>query len=681
ENEAANRRYLAQAKRSLGGSVETVEGWGINLSRFFATTQPLRELAGNFKTNQSIKGSLPDPKFDRLLPRANREQLETALRDNDLLYEGDLSLSVVVASGQESLGTAGADTTVPATTEVTATATANAGYVFSLWENDGRLASTANPYTFPLVAETVLEANFVPDRSDEDQDGLDLFSELEAGTFIDNPDSDGDGWPDGLDPNPLVPEPVRFIISQNLSVPMMLQSGSILGVSGLPPGVRFDRSTQTLIGRPTSVRGESQTFQPRAVVRGENGQRFRLDLELEVEALPESAVGNFTVVFDPDPVEELGNGLGGQFDFRVAPSGRYSGRLMFAGRTYPVRGALDTSIGGAPKVLTEFVRRGLPNVFADLELKDDNTVFGGIRNEASDYVIGQGWRLIWNRRSNPVPSGLMGYFTALLQPNAVAGGVGDPAVPQGFGYTALGTLPTGRVNWRGRQADGARVTRSLILGPEGELIIWAALYRNGGSLLGMAAIDDTTSQIVGDLDWQKMPESPRPGRNYPDGFVSQLDMEGGPYSPALVSDSIGTDLLPDDPNLLVDYESGGLDEAEIDPDVEVGLIEGRRNPLLKVPRSNGDPLSDPNPAKVSIRLSVGSGIFSGTMLLQDNDPGSGKMIRRRVPCFGAVTPGAGTFAGGAFLLPQLPDSEAVPPTTLSTSPVLSGSVEWVPLEP
>ncbi len=682
ENEAENRRYLAQAKRSLGGSVETVEGWGINLSRFFATTRPLRELAGNFKTNQSIAGSVPDPKFDRLLPRADRNQLETALRENDLLYEGDLSLTVTVATGQETFGSAGSDITVPAATEVTALASANVGYAFALWDNDGQLASTDNPHVFPLIDDTVLEARFIPDRADGDRDGLDAFSEMEAGTFPDNPDSDGDGLPDGLDPNPLVSEPLRFSISEDLNLSVALQSGSILGIIGLPPGTRFDRVTNSIVGRPTSVRGgESQTFRPVALVRGEDGSRFRLELELEIVSLPESAIGNFTFVAGAHPGEDLGNGLGGQFDFLVTSSGRFSGRLMFAGRTYPVRGALETALGGVPKVMTTASRRGLPDLSVDIELRDDDTVFGAILNEALDFVTGDGWRLVWHKRSNPVTDPFAAYFTALLPPDAVDGGLGDPGVPQGVGYTTLRTLANGRVNWRGRQSDGAHVSRSLLLGPEGGLLLWAPLYRNGGSLRGAVTIDPGDGSVSGDLAWTKFPETQRPGRNYPDGFESGLDVVGGPYSPDLLAGSIGTTLLDQDPNVLIDFESGGLEDASLDPDVEAGLVQGRLFPLLRIPRSNGDPLDDPNPAKAAIRLAVPSGIFSGSMLLLDTDPGTGKPLPRRVPCFGVVTPGSPVFGGGAFLLPQLPDPDAAPPTTIRTSPILSGDIEWAPMDP
>ena len=43
---------------------------------------------------------------------------------------------------------------------VTATATANAGYTFTNWTNNGVIASTSSSYTFPLNANTTLTANF-----------------------------------------------------------------------------------------------------------------------------------------------------------------------------------------------------------------------------------------------------------------------------------------------------------------------------------------------------------------------------------------------------------------------------------------------------------------------------------------------------------------------------------------
>ncbi|MCB1076811.1 MAG: hypothetical protein KDM64_03185, partial [Verrucomicrobiae bacterium] len=109
EDETQLRGYLGKIKRSLGGKTETIEGWGLNLSKLFTATQSPRELSPHFKQNQVIKGSLLDPKLGGMLPTTTLAKMETELRDRDSLYEGDLMLTLEIEPGQEALGTVSGD--------------------------------------------------------------------------------------------------------------------------------------------------------------------------------------------------------------------------------------------------------------------------------------------------------------------------------------------------------------------------------------------------------------------------------------------------------------------------------------------------------------------------------------------------------------------------------------------
>lgn len=69
--------------------------------------------------------------------------------------------TISVSSSPSSYGTAiGGGTNVSGTTN-TVTATPNTNYVFSGWTMNGGLVSTSNPYTFKLIADTALVADFV----------------------------------------------------------------------------------------------------------------------------------------------------------------------------------------------------------------------------------------------------------------------------------------------------------------------------------------------------------------------------------------------------------------------------------------------------------------------------------------------------------------------------------------
>ncbi|MCB1086833.1 MAG: hypothetical protein KDM63_07295, partial [Verrucomicrobiae bacterium] len=70
-----------------------------------------------------------------------------------------------------------------------------------------------------------------------------------------------------------------------------------------------------------------------------------------------------------------------------------------------------------------------------------------------------------------------------------------------------------------------------------------------------------------------------------------------------------------------------------------------------------------------------TGLVSLQTLLNDENPSSpGKFLTRKLIYQILLVPGLpdGRLGGGCFLLPQLPDPDADPPTTLKTSPIRSG---------
>lgn len=68
--------------------------------------------------------------------------------------------AVVLSSNPAAGGSTSGSGAYNAGTSVTVTATANPGYTFTNWTNNGTIASTSASYTFPLNANTTLVANF-----------------------------------------------------------------------------------------------------------------------------------------------------------------------------------------------------------------------------------------------------------------------------------------------------------------------------------------------------------------------------------------------------------------------------------------------------------------------------------------------------------------------------------------
>ena len=75
---------------------------------------------------------------------------------------GPIVYEVTTSANPSAYGTTAGDGFYPNGSSVTVTATANAGYVFTNWTDNGVVVSTSASYTFTISADTDLVANFVP---------------------------------------------------------------------------------------------------------------------------------------------------------------------------------------------------------------------------------------------------------------------------------------------------------------------------------------------------------------------------------------------------------------------------------------------------------------------------------------------------------------------------------------
>lgn len=671
------RDMLKKIRLSLSGKAQDLDGWMMNLSRLYATKHSFRSLLPNFKSDKVIKGSVPNVTFDGLLPRATKIWFEEELRKEDLLYEGSLSLEVQVAQGHDARGTAnGSTTSALAEDPVIATAIPEAplGYLFGRWSLDNSVVSVANPYQFPLIRDTVLVAHFVEDARDPDRDGLDTFHEMQIGTDPNNPDSDGDGIADGLDSDPLTADPIRITVSETVDWELKLQTGTILSISGLPNGLKFSHVTRRLTGKATAIKGTTQVFSPIAVVRSAAGETFKLPLRITVDALDSHHVGTFSGLVSANDDEDLGSGLGGQVDLTVSTSGACSGRISLPGRSFSFKGALDTS---TQEPLLAELHVQVPNgktksLRLDLALGTDDRFAGTLQDETGTTTHVGGWRNVWSSKA-PLGSPQLGYFTSRLEPDELTGGIGDPGVPQGIGRMTLTTKSVGTVTWQSKLADGVAVTRSSILGPDGEAGFWAPLYSNRGSLLGEGAIAIDDGTVSGDVIWKK-PDDIKPGRLYPSAFEAELHPVGGPYSTDILGAAVLAKFGGDSPNAVIAFAGANLDPDNA-PNVGATLVKGTKAVTFTVVKT-------PNPAGVRCSLNMSTGVFTGSFTLKDPDPVTGKTLTRTSSFEGVVTPrDENVFGTGYFLLAQMPDPDAEPPTTSKTSRILSGVVSLAPPAP
>ena len=150
----------------------------------------------------------------------------------------------------------------------TLTATPNAGYIFAGWTGDA--TGTTNPLSLTMDADKVVGANFEPDQSDSDGDGLTNYEELAI--YYTNPslpDTDGDGHSDagevqrGSDPcNPAsIPAKLNNWIESFTLIPNNIYSDAPFLInfptasSGLPVVVSIKSGPATISGTTVTLTG------------------------------------------------------------------------------------------------------------------------------------------------------------------------------------------------------------------------------------------------------------------------------------------------------------------------------------------------------------------------------------------------------------------------------------------
>ena len=164
---------------------------------------------------------------------------------------------VITGSGEYNTGTT-----------ATLTATPDAGYIFAGWTGDA--TGTTNPLSLTMDADKVVGANFEPDQSDSDGDGLTNYEELAI--YYTNPslpDTDGDGHSDagevqrGSDPcNPAsIPAKSNNWIESFTLIPNNIYSDAPFLInfptasSGLPVVVSIKSGPATISGTTVTLTG------------------------------------------------------------------------------------------------------------------------------------------------------------------------------------------------------------------------------------------------------------------------------------------------------------------------------------------------------------------------------------------------------------------------------------------
>ncbi|MDZ4288972.1 MAG: hypothetical protein U0984_13480 [Prosthecobacter sp.] len=256
----------------------------------------------------------------------------------------------------------------------------------------------------------------------------------------------------------------------------------------------------------------------------------------------------------------------------------------------------------------------------------------------------------------------------------------------GFGFGAVQVSPSLYATAAGVLADGTAFTAARKLYDGGRPVLPVRIRMNGNRdalagliTLPMAQMSDSVTSA--DLQWVKRAQPL--ARIAPEGFSMQTIAWCGRYQ----APRPGTVLFPetaDRPgNAHVELAGGGLDEAAQGADLALVRFHLHATPLayansgrFQIPaRKKSTTFPLPNATGLSLEIFPATGLFTGSFNLTDSKPGNPTQTITRRATIAGVLLRHDQIGMGFFLLPQLPDPSAVPPTTLGTPPIRSGAIK------
>lgn len=423
---------------------------------------------------------------------------------------------------------------------------------------------------------------------------------------------------------------------------------SAFAAKGLPPGLKLDKKTGLISGKPTAVSKDPLGYLVTLTASNSKG-KATVQGRLLVQALNPALAGTYAAPVGRDAV--LNGGLGGRLDLKITAKGAASGKLALGATSHTLRGALDATPGSqaGQAALTITRKGGLPPLTLTLVFDGENRITNAELSDGEAALTFAGWRNVWDRKTNQATNTFAAYHTFALEiPNHI--GVAD--VPQGNGYGSVTLAPAGTLRLAGKLADGEAFTGSAFAGPAGELVVFQTRYKTKekGSLAGWLDLNDAATGLGGELTWTR-PANPAPKHTlYRNGFPGVVDLVplGGPYAPP-VDPQVFLNLAPGANNAQLSFADGGIEGSVADPETDLDL------PVSIAAKSKAAVTLDPakNPRKATLSLTPRTGLFKGTAQLEDSV--SGVTAKRSFSFLGIAVPVAGGQRGhGYFLLNGLP---------------------------
>jgi len=401
---------------------------------------------------------------------------------------------------------------------------------------------------------------------------------------------------------------------------------------------------------------------------------------INVIPLPAGAVGTFHGLIERSTTVNVGPtpNLGARWNMTVSSLGVVSGDIIEGVTKRGFIGKLEVTPANAN---APTLTAAIPGTALTLDLKLNaltdslssgvgENVLRNATNTQSSIVTG--WGNAWSS-TPPVrkATDYRGPYSFVIS-NPASTTVTNPAAPDGYGFGRfIVTENTGALSFSGELPDGSDIVCSTFVGQNGQVLLYAPLHGNKGSIHGQLTITTSNAPrdntVNGTLTWLKPALlATAKDKAYQSGF--------GP----LTLDAIGSTYLPPDRGLRVlglsapaatatnaklAFTLGGLDTASLTFNQLIRISSPSATSLNNTATVAAYNLAtSTNLNKVAITtFTAPTGLFAGSFTLPGTPARLGPFSGQIVRIIGTTTT---TQGYGFFLLP----------TGTSTSPKLSGKV-------
>jgi hypothetical protein len=294
------------------------------------------------------------------------------------------------------------------------------------------------------------------------------------------------------------------------------------------------------------------------------------------------------------------NANSGLLTVTTGPLGGFSGKLLFAGLSYPLAGSFDVNLTSSLLI----ARPPQAPLAVTLELDPGSGQLVGLITTGTVDSQCVATQLSYNATQNPAPQ--KGVYNALVTLDPAVSGT---SVPQGHGFLSITVGPAGGVVATGKLGDGTSVSATGLIVSGTSCPIYGRLYGTAypyaGSIFGVLTFPKDLRVCSGTLLWFKPAQ--KTAQLYQQGFALTVSVTGSIFLPT-VSGKSALAFPSIEGNETFTAEDGGLGSAFSEAvtlsraDVITPLVSG----------SSG----------LRIVISRGTGLLSGSFV-----PPGGKLVR------------------------------------------------------